>query len=76
MAYGKYKAPKSLTKDDIMAIAHRKGRFTSSPRWRDDKVRGKCFELVRAGRLKLSPDYNKWHNQEFLYVQPTQDKVE
>jgi hypothetical protein len=72
MAYGKYKAPPALTKDDIMAIAKRKGRFTTSPRWRDDKVRSKCFELVKAGKLKYSKDYHKWNNQEFVYVKPTE----
>jgi hypothetical protein len=68
MTYQKFKAPPPLSKDQILAIAKRKGHFVTSPRWRDDKVRCKCFELVRAGKLKHSKHYHKWNNQEFDYV--------
>jgi len=41
-----------LTKDDIVAIAKRNGYFTVTLRWRDDRLRKKCFDLKREGRLR------------------------
>ena len=40
-----------LTGDDIVAIAKRNGYFRVTLRWRDDKLRKKCFDLKKAGRL-------------------------
>lgn len=40
-----------LSKDDIVAIAKRKGQFFASLRWRDDRLRSKCRQLVKEGKL-------------------------
>lgn len=40
-----------LTKDEIMAIARRKGHFRVTLRWRDDGLRARCGQLKRDGLL-------------------------
>jgi hypothetical protein len=40
-----------LTADQIVAIAKHQGYFRVTLRWRDDKLRKRCFNLKKAGRL-------------------------
>jgi hypothetical protein len=61
---------KPLTKDEILAIAKRRGSFTTSFRYRDQKVDSKCRELVGQGKLKRSPYFHKFDNREYLFVKP------
>jgi hypothetical protein len=38
--------------EQILAIAHRKGMFVVSWRYRDDSLRKRCRKLVRKGLLR------------------------
>ena len=40
-----------LSKDQIVQIAKSKGYFDVTLRWRDDRLRGKCFGLKKEGKL-------------------------
>ncbi|MET0375915.1 MAG: hypothetical protein ABW128_16875 [Rhizorhabdus sp.] len=40
-----------LTDDQIVAIAKRNGYFRVTLRWRDEKLRKKCFNLKKEGKL-------------------------
>lgn len=40
-----------LNKEQILEIANRKGMFSVSLRWRDDRLRKKCFDLRKEGKL-------------------------
>lgn len=40
-----------LSKNRILELAAHKGMFSVSMRWRDDTLRRKCFNLLKAGKL-------------------------
>lgn len=40
-----------MTDDQIITIARRKGSFSVSLRWRDDRLRARCFRLRKEGHL-------------------------
>lgn len=64
--------PNPLTKERILEIAKAKGTFTVSLRWRDDKLRGRCYELRKQGLLKGG--YKIIHGSKvFEYVQTKPD---
>jgi hypothetical protein len=61
---------KPMTKDKIVNITKCKGSFTTTPQWRNDKIRKWCFELIKAGILEKSPRYDKYKNIEFVLAAP------
>lgn len=63
------------TREDIMRIAKRYGRYTTSMNYRDTKVDGKCRVLVSEGKLRRSPNFDRYNNREYLYVAPTQPQT-
>jgi hypothetical protein len=42
---------RGLTEEQILNIAKSKGMFFASLRWRDDKLRAKCFSMKKRGLL-------------------------
>jgi len=40
-----------LSDADILAIAKRNGYFRVTLRWRDDRLRKRCFDLKKEGKL-------------------------
>ncbi len=52
------------TKDRILHLAVRKGRFEASLRYRDDWLRNRCDKLVREGLLTREPGI---HNGKLIY---------
>lgn len=46
-----------MTEEQILAIAKSKGIFRVSYRWRDDKDRARCMNLVNQGKLFVMPNW-------------------
>lgn len=70
MGYPKFKPAPQLTDADIMRIAQSKGSFTTSMRYRDEKLDRKCLGLVKQGKLKRSKHFDHYNNREYVYVKP------
>jgi len=66
--------PWRKTKDEIIAIALRKGWF-SVPRYlyRAEGLTKKCSELVKEGRLKRDPHHDQADSKNVVYVPLTKE---
>ena len=72
MSFQRFRPAPRLTKEQILHIARCKGSFTTSMRYRDEKLDRKCRELVKDGKLARPENWSHYDNRE--YVLPQKEK--